>query len=327
MARPLRVDVPGGVYHVTSRGLEGRAIVRDDADRAKWLELLDRVAARRRWRVFAWALMSNHFHLFLETPEADLSPGMHDLNSGFASAFNRRHGRSGHLLQGRFKAILVERAPHGWELSRYIHLNPVRAGLAGEPAAYPWSSCRHYVRGGDAPAWLAWEDVLREHGRTLRAARRAYALFLAHGVAEPPPSPLSGVVASTLLGSAGFIQRMRAWLEDRLPDREVPAAREVRATVAIEQIEAAVCEAFGVNTDALRARRRRGNEPRAVALYLCRQLSGTPMVELGRRFGGVTGQAAGIAARGIAERLGRDRRLAKTAQRCRDLVLRKAAHS
>lgn len=321
MARPLRVDIPGGVYHVTSRGLERRAIVRDDADRSKWLELLDRVASRRRWRVFAWALMTNHFHLFLETPEADLSPGMHDLNSGYASAFNRRHRRPGHLLQGRFKAILVERAAHGWELSRYVHLNPVRAGLTRDPAAYPWSSCRHYVRGGAAPPWLAWEEVLAEHGRTLRAARRGYARFLADGLAEPPPSPLKGVVASTFLGSAGFIQRMRAWLEGRLPDREVPAAREVRATVPIQRIETAVCQVFGVEAEALRSRRRRGNEPRALALHLCRELTGTPMVELGKRFGGVTGQAAGLAARSLARCLTRDRRLAELARRCRDIAL------
>src|SRR5512136_660169 len=125
MARPLRIDIPDGVYHVTSRGLERRKIVLDDRDRRKWLELLGEGATRRRWRVFAWALLDNHFHLFLRTPDADLSAGMHDLNSGYVSVFNRRHKRCGPLLQGRFKGILVERAAHDWELSRYVHLNPV----------------------------------------------------------------------------------------------------------------------------------------------------------------------------------------------------------
>ncbi|MBM4043285.1 MAG: hypothetical protein FJ290_32760, partial [Planctomycetes bacterium] len=100
MARPLRVDIAGGVYHVTNRGLEQRAIVRDDADRLRWHKLLDVVATRRRWRVFAWVLLDNHFHLFLQTPDADLSPGMHDLESGYASGFNRRHERRGPLFQG-----------------------------------------------------------------------------------------------------------------------------------------------------------------------------------------------------------------------------------
>ena len=114
MARPLRVDMPDGIYHVTSRGLDRRVIVRDDVDRDKWTDLLDRVAVRRDWRVFAWVLMDNHFHLFLRTPHGDLSAGMHDLNAGYPSAFNRCHRRCGPVLQGRFKGILVEEQHHGW---------------------------------------------------------------------------------------------------------------------------------------------------------------------------------------------------------------------
>jgi REP element-mobilizing transposase RayT len=108
MARPLRLEFPGAVYHVTSRGIERRAIVRDDRDRARWLDLLDTVATRRRWQVYAFALMGNHLHLFLRTPNANLSAGMHDLNSGYATGFNRRHRRVGPLCQGRFKALRPE---------------------------------------------------------------------------------------------------------------------------------------------------------------------------------------------------------------------------
>jgi len=108
MARPLRIDIPQGVYHGTSRGLERRAKVHDDGDRRKWEQLLDDVATRCQWHVFAWTLLDNHFHLFLRTPEANLSAGMHDLNSGYVSALNRRHGRCGPRSQGRFKAMVVE---------------------------------------------------------------------------------------------------------------------------------------------------------------------------------------------------------------------------
>ena len=228
-----------GVYHVTSRGLERRDIAADDVDRRNWHDLLGRVATRCRWRVFAWALMGNHFHLFLRTPEPNLSAGMHDLNSGYVSWHNRRHGRCGPLLQGRFKAILVEGGRHEWELSRYVHLNPVRAGLVAAPAAYRWGSCRFYLGKGESPEWLGWEEVLAGHGRTLRAARGAYARFLAEGVASPPPSPFGQVVASTLLGSEGFVARMRRWLEGRLPDREVPAARELRGRLELREVDAA----------------------------------------------------------------------------------------
>jgi REP element-mobilizing transposase RayT len=316
MARPLRIDIPDGVYHVTSRGLERREIVADDVDREKWTDLLDRVATRCRWRVFAWVLMGNHYHVFLQTPDANLSAGMHDLNSGYVSGHNRRHGRCGPLLQGRFKAILVESDRHEWELSRYVHLNPVRAGLVKAPAGYRWGSCRFYLREGGAPEWLAWEDVLAGHGRTLRAARGAYARFLAEGTASPAPSPLRAVVASTLLGSEGFVARMRRWLEGRLPAREVPAARQLRGRLDLRDVDAAVAEVFGVPVDSLHVRGHWHNDARGVAMYLARRSTGASVVSLGERYGGVCGQAASVIVRQLAERLRTDSRLAGAVLAC-----------
>lgn len=308
---------------MTSRGLERREIVRDDADRRKWEELLDAVATRCHWQVFAWTLMGNHFHLFLRTPEANLSAGMHDLNSGYVSAFNRRHGRCGHLLQGRFKAVVVESGRHEWELSRYVHLNPVRAGLARRPEEYRWGSCRHYFGAGGAPAWLAWEEVLSQHGRTLRAARRAYAEYLAEGVASPPPSPFEGVVASSVLGSEGFLEKVRAWLGRRLPDRELPAVRALRRTGTLGAIEAAVCEVFGVSPCVLQERGRWHNDARSVAVHLCRKWSGESEAELGRRFGDVRAAAISRTARAVALRLQKDKRLARRAAECEQALVKK----
>src|SRR5262245_38491032 len=133
MPRPRRLQIANGVYHITNRGLERRNIVHDDFDRQNWLRLLARVAQRCRWRVFAYALLDNHFHLFLRTPEPNLSRGMQDLESGYVSRFNRRHERVGPLFQSRFHDVVVENEGHGWELSRYIHLNSVRAKLAEHP--------------------------------------------------------------------------------------------------------------------------------------------------------------------------------------------------
>jgi len=323
MARPLRIEIPDGMYHVTSRGLERRAIVRDDADRRKWLDLLAAVATRRRWRVLAWVLMTNHYHLFLRTPDGDLSAGMHDLNAGYVTWFNRRHGRGGPLLQGRFKALLVESGAHEWELSRYIHLNPVRAGLVADPRRYPWGSCPDYAGRRAAPPWLACEDVLGQHGRTLRAARHAYERFLAEGVAAKPASPLAHAVASTLLGSPGFVARMREWLSGRLPDRDVPAARELRPRVALEAIERAVCEAFGVTVARLRERGRWGNDARAAALYLSRRLTARPVRELGECFGDVGGPQVSKSVARVAQRLRRDRSLARAVARAESLAAKK----
>jgi len=286
MARPLRIEMPEGVYHVTSRGLERRAIVRDDVDRGRWLVLLGRVAERRDWRVYAWALMNNHFHLFLRTPHGDLSAGMHDLNSGYVSAFNRRHRRHGPLLQGRFRGILVQRDYHYDELSRYVHLNPVRARVVRRPDAYAWSSCRDYFRGRDVPRWLAWQEVLGQYGRTLRAARRKYREFLMAGVDSPVGSPLSEVVGAALLGSSQFIARMKRQLADRLPDRDVPSARALRAQVSIEDVADAVCRAFDVSPESLTTRGRHHNDARSVSVYLCRQHTRASAETIGRHFGG-----------------------------------------
>jgi len=316
VGRPLRIAVPDGTYHVTNRGLERREIVRDDGDRHRWHSLLGRVAEQRRWRVFAWALMGNHFHLFLQTPEADLSAGMHDLQSGYASAFNVRHERRGPLFESRFRAVLVESAAHDWELTRYVHLNPVRAGLAGRPEDYRWSSARFYLSPRGAPRWLAWEDVLVRHGRTLRAARRAYAEYLDEGLAKPPQSPLRGAVAGTLLGSEAFVERIRAWVQDRLPDRDVPAARELRSHIPVEAVERTVCRVFGVEAGRLGERRRRGNDARGAAIYLCRKLTGEPLAVLAERFGGVSQPAITFAATEFARRLADEPPLARAVRAC-----------
>ena len=309
MARPLRIDVPNGIYHVTTRGLDRLPIVRDDADREKWTELLDRVATRRGWRLFAWALMDNHYHAFLRVPHGDLSPGMHDLNAGYASAFNRRHRRCGPLFQGRFQGILVEEQYHYWELSRYVHLNPVRAGLVVAPEAYRWGSCRFYFRQRGAPDWLVWEETLREHGSSLRTARQAYRRFLQEGISVPPDSPLAEATASTLLGSSAFIDRIRAWVEDRLPDRDVPAARQLRAEVRIEDVVQAVCDAFGVPAEHVRRRGSRRNRARLAAVYLCRSLTRRSVREIGVYFGGVNGQAVSNLAGKMAHERERDKKL------------------
>ena len=302
--------MPDGVYHVTSRGLERRPIVRDDIDRARWLELLDRVAARRDWRVLGWALMDNHYHLFVRTPNPDLSAGVHDLGAGYATGFNRRHRRVGPLFQGRFKAVLVQRDYHYWELSRYVHLNPVRAGLVSVPEHYPWSSCRFCFSSRGAPAWLAWEEVLGQHGRTMRTAREAYHRFLAEGVASPPPSPLGDATASTLLGSPQFLERMKAWLQDRLPDRDVPAARALRRAISMDEIIRVVADVFGVSGDQwLTARGTHHNDARSAAIHLCHRFTPVPVEQIGQRFGGIQGSAVCHLLRRLSERRQRDRHL------------------
>ena len=184
MARPLRLEFPGAVYHVTARGNERRPIFRDDEDRRLFLSTLGRTVARWRWVVHAYCLMSNHYHLLMETPDANLSRGMRQLNGEYTQAFNRRHGHVGHLFQGRFKALLVEKESHLLEVSRYVVLNPVKARGMGIAAAgeWPWSSYRATAGDNASPAWLTVSWVLSRFGKEAREARKGFRHFVKEGL-------------------------------------------------------------------------------------------------------------------------------------------------
>ena len=143
MTRPLRLEFPGALYHLTARGDRREDIFLDDTDRQTFLDLLAKEIRQQRWRLYAYCLMSNHYHLLIETPEGNLVAGMRRLNGVYTQAFNRRHGRVGHVLQGRYKSILVDKDAYLLELARYIVLNPVRAGMVKRVQDWPWSSA-HY---------------------------------------------------------------------------------------------------------------------------------------------------------------------------------------
>ena len=292
MARPLRIEFQGGVYHVTARGWERRDVVRDDQDRAAWVRLLDRVALRCGWRVFAWALMRNHWHIFLSTPEANLSQGMHDLNSGYATLFNRRHRRSGALLQGRFKAILVQEEGYAWTLSRYVHLNPLRAGAVERPAQYQWSSYQYYVRPKGAPGWLDWQTVLGEIGTNMTKCRREYIHFVESALGgHRIESPLATAIGGVLLGTASWVDRMKQRLESRPPQSDVPGRRLLALRPSLTAVVKAVCAACEAEPAELSAVRRRGNDARMEAVYLARECSAQPVTHLACHFGGVSASA------------------------------------
>lgn len=291
MTRPLRIDIEDGIYHVTSRGWERRAIVRDDCDREQWLKLLDRVAVRCGWRVFAWTLLDNHFHIFLQTPEANLSAGMHDLNSGYASAFNRRNNRSGSLFQGRFKSVLVENDSHAVELTRYVHLNPVRAGIVQHPRMYRWSSYCGYVGLHECPPWLACDAVLSELGKNASGRRLAYRRFVEAGLSKPTVSPLASAVGGVFLGGTEWVEQMRRQLAEQPLAPGVPKQRYLAWRPKAEDVVAMVSEVFGVEEVALQESRLHGNDARQAAVYLTRELTDEQLAAIGKQFGGITAAA------------------------------------
>jgi REP element-mobilizing transposase RayT len=221
MARPLRIEFDGALYHVTARGNARQNIFDDDTDRLRFLDLLGEACARFDWRCHVYCLMGNHYHLGVETAAPNLGRGMRQLNGVYTQAFNRRHGRVGHLFQGRYKAILVERETYLLELCRYVVLNPVRAGLASAPGRWPWSSYRATVGDALAPAWLKTDWLLAQFGRSKAWARRAYEAFVAEGVGAP--GIWENLQRQVFLGSEDFADAMQARIDGGRDLSEVPA--------------------------------------------------------------------------------------------------------
>jgi len=224
MARPLRIEFPGALYHVTSRGHARQRVFRDDEDREMFLATLAWVVARFRWRCHAYCLMDNHYHLLIDTPQPNLSRGMRQLNGVYTQRFNRRHRQVGHLFQGRFKAILVEQEGYLLELARDIVLNPVRAKRVKTPERYPWSSYRSMLGLAPVPPALATEWVLEQFASTRATARRRYANFVQEGIGAP--GPWEKVKGQVLLGSEAFIERLAPQLQG-CSTAEIPKRQRV----------------------------------------------------------------------------------------------------
>ena len=285
MARPLRLQFPGALYHVMSRGIERRAIVRDDRDRKRRLHWLERTVETYGWHLHAFVLMNNHEHLFVETPEPNLADGMRHLNGSYTSYFNRRHGRRGHLFQGRYRGHLIEEEGYFLEVSRYIHLNPVRAKLVDRPRQWAWGSYPGYSRLDRKVPWVTYERVLGEFGRTQREARRAYRRFVRAGMADPPPSPFADAVAGLVVGSAAFLDRVREMLGGRPPDSALPQLRKLRGRPTIEEIVTAVREHFGQAKRGWRPGQRDDDLRRALVAYLARRRFGHAATQVATALG------------------------------------------
>jgi REP element-mobilizing transposase RayT len=251
MARPLRIEFPGALYHVTSRGNARGLIFLDDTDREEFVWRLGGVVREHHWLCHAYCLMTNHFHLLVETPEANLSRGMRRLNGAYSQYFNRRHDRVGHLLQGRFHAVLVERDSHLLELARYVVLNPVRAGMVDTPEQYRWSSLPATLDTARAPAWLATGPLLVRFG-----SRARYLEFVREGVGVGSPW---GGLRGGVLGSEAFIERLGKDLDGSVTQAEFPRRERFIGRESLEsQFPADVQWARPVRNERIRALVRSG---------------------------------------------------------------------
>jgi len=234
MARPLRIEFPGAFYHVTSRGNAQQDIFLDDEDRQRFLSVLEQVVSRFHLRLHAYCLMDNHYHLVLETPQGNLSSALRHLNGLYTQAFNRRHDQVGHVLQGRFKAILVDRDSYLLELCRYVVLNPVRAKMNRKPDTYRWSSYRASAGLAPVPAYLTLDWVLAQFGKQRAAAQRRFRAFVAQGIGQA--SPWAHLQGQVLLGSKAFVERMKPGLRDKRRLKEIPRRQRFAARPTLTKL-------------------------------------------------------------------------------------------
>ncbi len=244
MARPLRLEHSGAVWHVTSRGNERRAIFRDERDRERFLEVVEATVGIFRWKLHAFVLMGNHFHLLVETPEPNLSRGMRQLNGGYTQWFNCRHRRSGHLMQGRFKAILVEKQSHLLELARYVVLNPVRAGIVQTAGQWRWSNYRATAGLAKAPDWLEVDWTLAQFGNK-RTARRSYRKFVAEGK-DSRYAPWEQLISQIFLGGEQFRKQIQKLIGAGPRSSEIPQDQRRPLRPTLEAIQSSVAREFRI---------------------------------------------------------------------------------
>lgn len=297
MGRPLRIEFAGAHYHVTSRGNEQRDVFKSRKDREQFLSYLESAVFRYGAVIHAYCLMSNHYHLLLETPSGNLSQIMQHINGAYTNYFNVKRKRYGHLFQGRYKAILIEADEYAKELSRYIHHNPVRAGMVSRPEEYRWSSYLDYIGERESPEWLKTAFILDYFGKG-KSAGKKYQRFVEDLIEREYESPLNGATAATILGGVEFVTEITArHVDGKQPDRDLSAVRKLSTRPTI----AAIMEATRNLSDNNRLSEKAG-------IYLCHKYSGAKLKEIGERFG-IGESAVSQASRRFAQELGRDEEL------------------
>lgn len=224
MSRPLRIEFPGALYHVTSRGDGCDAVYLDDSDRSSWLEVVGQVCQRFHWLVYAYCLMDDHYHLLLQTATGNLSAGMRQLNGLYTQRFNRRHGRAGHVFQGRYKSVLVDRDTHLLGLERHVVLNPVRSRLVDDAGDWHWSSYAATSGVAASPRWLAADSLLQQFHARRSAAIARYIEHVRSGMGLP--SIWAHLNRQVFLGDDAFVARtQRKAMSSRRVAPEVPRAQ------------------------------------------------------------------------------------------------------
>jgi REP element-mobilizing transposase RayT len=321
MARPLRIEYPGAFYHVMNRSNTGMALFRSERDRERFLEYVGRAVTRYDIKVHTYCLMSTHYHFLIETPQANLSQAVKWINVAYSVYFNRKRRRVGHLFQGRFKAVLVEADEYLKQLSRYIHLNPVRAKMVEHCRDYPWSSYRALGGYTESPEWLETDWLLSQFAEESGLSKKRYRHFVESVENTGIKNPADEVVGGVVLGGVDFVNWVkRSFLNKESNRRAIPQLKRLAPRPTSDAITQVVCDEFGCEREIILQKGKKKNLARDIAVYLCRQLTGETGVALGRRFG-ICGAAIAIRHNQIANQLPADRKLKRRIDRIRKQIL------
>lgn len=296
MARPLRIEYAGAFYHVMNRGNRSQDIFQSLYDREKYFEYLATTVERFSIKVHTYCLMTNHYHLLVETTQANLSAAIKWLNGSYATYTNTKRQQCGHLFQGRFKSILVEADEYLKHLSRYIHLNPVRAKLSEKPSEYQWSSYAAFVGKAKPPEWLETEWLLSCFGKNQKESRGNYAQFVEGVDAMTVKNPFEDVTGGLILGNPDFVSWVKnTFLNEKKEGSEFPQLKKLRPKLTPEAIVGEVCREFDTEKGKVIGKGAKLNLVRDIAIYLSKQYSGDTCKSLGEYYGQVSGAAITMA--------------------------------
>lgn len=265
MARPLRIEYEGAVYHVLSRGNRSENIFSEERDKEYFVEILQRGAEKYRIDLYAYCVMGNHYHLLMSMPEGGLTKIMHYIGSSYGSYLRRNKGWIGHVFAGRYKSLCVEKESYLLELSRYIHLNPIRARIVRYPEDYPWSSYGFYIGKKKKPHWINTNWFLEEYGRSLKTSQRKYKGFVESGMDKPLPYPVEKVVGQAILGNKKFVKKVVKGVKRDRDFTEITAKRIYSSSIDIDEVYKKVCEHYGIeelrrNEDEMSREKKLGRE-------------------------------------------------------------------
>lgn len=305
MARQLRIEYEGGFYHITSRGNQRERIFWGVKDRERLKTILERTKERYGYLLHAYVFMSNHYHLLIETPHANLHQVMQNINTSYTVFVNKKYHRSGHLFQGRYKAFIVDKDKYLLALSRYIHLNPVRAGVVKRAEEFRWSSYQEYLYGGKGETLTDTGETLRFFSKQRAVAVRKYKEFVRAGIQEESPLPDA---MGSILGGEGFREGVLKFLRVTSDKAGIPEIRKIERTHEVKDIVKGIAGYYDLRESDLLRRSKRTQRQRKIGIYLSKLLSGKRNADIGAMFG-ITLQAVTNAVRDVEKRREEDKRL------------------